>query len=225
MEILTNANAPARRLLIGLLLPALMLAVLVGALAGVGDAEPDLALSASAPAPTTGPSAADLAGRAGAGRADRSSRSTLLDGLEEATTVPTTEAPTTTVAPTTTAPPPPAPPTTVKAAAPPSTAPPTTSPPTTARPATTTTTAPPAPSNAQEGNASWYDHQAGTCAHRTLEFGTVVRVTNLANGRSVSCTVGDRGPFVEGRVIDLDRTEFSKIASTSDGVIRVRIEW
>ena len=103
---------------------------------------------------------------------------------------------------------------------------------TTAKPRpTTTTTAPPPPpttqqaSNSQTGKASWYDHQAGTCAHRTLPFGTVLKVTNLANGQSTTCRVADRGPYIDGRVVDLDRTVFSQIASTSQGVIDVRIEW
>ena len=44
-----------------------------------------------------------------------------------------------------------------------------------------------------------------TCAHKTLPFGTVLRVTNLANGRSVNVRVNDRGPFVAGREIDLSK--------------------
>lgn len=98
------------------------------------------------------------------------------------------------------------------------------------RPTTTTTAAPPPPppsqpANSQTGKASWYDHEAGTCAHRTLAFGTILKVTNLGNGKSTTCRVADRGPFIEGRVVDLDRTVFSQIASTSQGVIDVRIEW
>ena len=116
---------------------------------------------------------------------------------------------------------------------------------TTAAPATTTTTAPPPPPPApppapttttttapaesstgtQEGKASWYDHEAGTCAHRTLPFGTIVTVTNLDNGRSTTCRVADRGPFVEGWIIDLDRRVFAQIADPSTGVIPVRIRW
>ena len=101
---------------------------------------------------------------------------------------------------------------------------------TTAKPRpTTTTTAPPPPpsqpSNSQTGKASWYDHEAGTCAHRTLPFGTILKVTNLGNGKSTTCRVADRGPFIEGRVVDLERSVFSQIASTSQGVIDVRIEW
>jgi rare lipoprotein A len=78
----------------------------------------------------------------------------------------------------------------------------------------------------QEGGASWYRYKAGTCAHRTLPKGTVVTVTNLANGKSATCTVADRGPFVGGRIIDLDRSVFLAIAeSPGQGVLRVRIEW
>jgi hypothetical protein len=77
----------------------------------------------------------------------------------------------------------------------------------------------------QEGGASWYHYKPGTCAHRTLPKGTVVKVTNLATGRSATCTVADRGPFVAGRIIDLDRSVFLAVASGHEGVVRVRIEW
>jgi resuscitation-promoting factor RpfB len=77
----------------------------------------------------------------------------------------------------------------------------------------------------QEGGASWYHYKPGTCAHRTLPKGTVVKVTNLATGQTATCTVADRGPFVAGRIIDLDRSVFMAIASGNQGVVRVRIEW
>jgi hypothetical protein len=83
-----------------------------------------------------------------------------------------------------------------------------------------------APGGHQEGGASWYRYKAGTCAHRSLPKGTVVKVTNLANGTSANCTVADRGPFIAGRIIDLDRSVFLAIAqSPGQGVVRVRIEW
>jgi rare lipoprotein A (peptidoglycan hydrolase) len=141
----------------------------------------------------------------------------------------TTAAPTTTSSSSTTTPP-----TTVASATVRVTAKATT---TTTRPRpTTTTTRPPAPtttaapeptatSRSQEGMASWYDYKAGTCAHRTLALGTVVTVINKANGRRATCTVADRGPYGEGRIIDLDRSVFAKLASTSEGLISVRIEW
>jgi rare lipoprotein A len=64
-----------------------------------------------------------------------------------------------------------------------------------------------------------------TAAHRTLPFGTVVTVTNLANGQSVRVTINDRGPFIGGRIIDLNDEAFRQIASLGSGVIRVRITW
>jgi rare lipoprotein A len=83
-----------------------------------------------------------------------------------------------------------------------------------------------APTQSQTGQASWYRAAPyGVCAHRTLPMGTVVRVTNLANGRSTSCRVGDRGPFVRGWIIDLARGTFAELAPPSTGVISVRIEW
>jgi len=82
------------------------------------------------------------------------------------------------------------------------------------------------PGGQQEGGASWYRYKAGTCAHRKLRKGTVVKVTNLENGQTATCTVADRGPFVAGRIIDLDRSVFLAIAdSPGQGVLRVRIEW
>jgi len=128
---------------------------------------------------------------------------------------PVSSPPTTSSTPPSTSPP---------AASSPPTDPPTTSPPTTRAPTTTTTTTPP-PSNTETGPASWYQAPAGTCAHPTIPFGTVVRVENLANGATTTCRVEDRGPYQGGRIIDLSEATFSQIASTSDGVIQVRISW
>ncbi len=95
--------------------------------------------------------------------------------------------------------------------------------PTTTVPPTTTTTTPP---NRQEGAASYYEAAGPTnCAHRTIAFGTVVRVTNLANGKRTTCTVNDRGPYIDGRIIDLSPQGFTAIAPIEDGVIRVAVEW
>ena len=63
-----------------------------------------------------------------------------------------------------------------------------------------------------------------TAAHKKLPFGTKVRVTNLKSGKSVIVKINDRGPFVKGRIIDLTRHAFSKIADTSIGVIGAKIE-
>lgn len=84
----------------------------------------------------------------------------------------------------------------------------------------------PAANGQQEGGASWYRYKPGTCAHRTLPKGTVVKVINLKTGKSANCTVADRGPFIRGRIIDLDRSVFMAIAeSPGQGVLQVRIEW
>ena len=89
------------------------------------------------------------------------------------------------------------------------------------------------------GLASWYgerfqgrptasgepfDMRALTAAHRTLPFGTRVRVTHLENGRSVVVRVNDRGPFVEGRIIDLSRAAAEEIDMVEEGTARVRVE-
>jgi rare lipoprotein A len=100
---------------------------------------------------------------------------------------------------------------------------------TVSRPRTPVSTvrAAPAPrtSHVEEGVASWYATTAGTCAHKTLPKGTVVTVTNVANGRSVVCRVADRGPYVAGRVIDLDKRVFAAIAPPGAGTATVRLTW
>lgn len=86
--------------------------------------------------------------------------------------------------------------------------------------------APPAPEvRSDEGVASWY-HRAGmTAAHQSLPFGTEVKVTNLGTGQSIYVTVDDRGPYVDGRVIDLSDGAFEALAPLGAGVISVRIDW
>lgn len=78
----------------------------------------------------------------------------------------------------------------------------------------------------EEGGASYYNYSdPRNCAHKSLPKGTALKVTNLANGKTTTCVVSDRGPYVTGRIIDLSKTAFSEIANISDGVIRVSIEW
>jgi rare lipoprotein A len=91
----------------------------------------------------------------------------------------------------------------------------------------------------EEGNASWYgvpfngrrasngeiyDMYKLTAAHRTLPFETVVRVTNLTNGKSTIVRITDRGPFVENRIIDLSLAAAREIESIGPGVVPVRVE-
>lgn len=80
----------------------------------------------------------------------------------------------------------------------------------------------PEPEVLESGTASWYDYPYA--AHRTLPFGTKLKVTNTLNGETVMVEVRDRGPFIEGRIIDLPKTAFEQIASLSSGVIPVTIE-
>jgi len=63
-----------------------------------------------------------------------------------------------------------------------------------------------------------------TAAHRTLPFGTQVRVMNLDNRRRVKVRINDRGPFVEGRIIDLSRAAARRLDMLAPGTARVRLE-
>ncbi len=69
-----------------------------------------------------------------------------------------------------------------------------------------------------------FSQQKLTAAHKQLAFGSKVKVTNIRNQKSVIVRINDRGPFVSGRVIDLSRSAFSKIAQLNLGVIDVKIE-
>ena len=98
----------------------------------------------------------------------------------------------------------------------------------------------PAPSGyTEEGNASWYgvpfhgrhasngeiyDMYKLTAAHRTLPFETMVRVTNLNNGKSTVVRITDRGPFVDNRIIDLSLAAAREVDSVGPGVVPVRVE-
>jgi len=61
-------------------------------------------------------------------------------------------------------------------------------------------------------------------AHKSLSFGTTVKVTNIKNGKSVLVRVNDRGPFVEGRIIDLSGSAMRLLGGLDEGVIDVKIE-
>ena len=95
------------------------------------------------------------------------------------------------------------------------------------------------PGYLEEGNASWYgapfngrrasngeiyDMYQLTAAHRTLPFETIVRVTNLNNGKATTVRITDRGPFVENRIIDLSLAAAREIGSIGPGVVPVRVE-
>jgi rare lipoprotein A len=91
----------------------------------------------------------------------------------------------------------------------------------------------------QHGKASWYgkpfhgrltasgeryDMHAPTAAHKSLPFGTRVRVTNLDNGKHTVVRINDRGPFVKGRIIDLSYGAAKQIQMLQSGVVRVKLE-
>ncbi len=69
-----------------------------------------------------------------------------------------------------------------------------------------------------------YDMNKLTAAHKTLPFGTRVRVTNLDTGRKVVVRINDRGPFVRGRIIDLSRAAARKVDMIQAGTARVLVE-
>lgn len=72
-------------------------------------------------------------------------------------------------------------------------------------------------------NGETYDMEQLTAAHRTLPFGAVLLVTNLANQKQVQVRITDRGPFVDGRIIDLSRAAARAIDMIGPGTARVRI--
>ena len=98
---------------------------------------------------------------------------------------------------------------------------------------------PPAVQLTQEGVASWYgpgfhgkkttsgtvyDQYAMTAAHQTLPLGSNVRVTNLANGKSVTVLINDRGPFAKGRIIDLSYAAAQAVDMIGPGTAPVRVD-
>jgi rare lipoprotein A len=79
-------------------------------------------------------------------------------------------------------------------------------------------------SGSQTASGQRFNPSAMTAAHRTLPFGTKVRVTNKRNGRSVIVTINDRGPFIRGRIIDLSSGAAGVIGMRSSGVAPVSVE-
>ncbi|NCI48558.1 septal ring lytic transglycosylase RlpA family protein [Sediminibacterium roseum] len=74
-------------------------------------------------------------------------------------------------------------------------------------------------------NGEIYQSNKLTAAHKKLPFGTKVKVTNLANGKTVKVRINDRGPFVPGRIIDLTRAAAKKIDMVGAGVVKVKIAY
>jgi rare lipoprotein A len=96
------------------------------------------------------------------------------------------------------------------------------------------------PTMVETGLASWYgprfhgkrtasgevfNQHDFTAAHRTLPWDTKVKVTNIANGKSVEVRINDRGPFGKGRIIDVSRAAARVLGLVASGITTVRIEW
>ncbi len=73
-------------------------------------------------------------------------------------------------------------------------------------------------------NGDKYSRHKLTAAHRTLPFGTKVKVTNLETNRSVKVKITDRGPFVKGRVVDLSEAAAKRLDYISAGIVPVRVK-
>ncbi len=73
-------------------------------------------------------------------------------------------------------------------------------------------------------NGEKYKHSKLTAAHKTLPFGTKVKVTNTKNNQSVEVRINDRGPYVEGRIIDLSKSAAEHLGFINDGIANVKIE-
>ncbi len=77
--------------------------------------------------------------------------------------------------------------------------------------------------NRKTASGERFDNYSMTAAHRSLPFGTKVKVTNIRNGKSVNVIINDRGPYVKGRIIDLTRAAFAKIEKVDKGITKVEL--
>lgn len=74
-------------------------------------------------------------------------------------------------------------------------------------------------------NGEIFHSSALTAAHKKLPFGTKVKVTNLSNGKTVKVRINDRGPFVQGRIIDLTKKAAKKLDMVNAGITKVTIRY
>jgi len=94
----------------------------------------------------------------------------------------------------------------------------------------------PGSSAQQRGTASWYGYECSktasgerydpksmTAAHRSLPFGTMVRVTHLGNGREAILRINNRGPFTKGRIIDVSKAAAQQLGMIKSGVAKVEV--
>ena len=73
-------------------------------------------------------------------------------------------------------------------------------------------------------NGEIYNQMALTAAHKSLPFGTVLKVTNIRNGKSVIVRINDRGPYIDGRDLDLSKGTAQALGMISQGVIKVTVK-
>lgn len=76
----------------------------------------------------------------------------------------------------------------------------------------------------QAANGELFDMQALTAAHRTLPLGSMVRVVNLTNGKHVRVRINDRGPYVNGRILDLSQAAAMKLGMVQNGISVIQLE-
>ncbi len=73
-------------------------------------------------------------------------------------------------------------------------------------------------------NGELYDQMSYTAAHKSLKFGTLLKITNLRNNKSVVVRINDRGPYVEGRDLDLSKASALALGIVKRGVVRIKVE-
>ena len=76
----------------------------------------------------------------------------------------------------------------------------------------------------QTASGEKFDPGQLTAAHRSLPFGTRVRVTNMANGRSVTVRINDRGPYIRGRTVDVSSSAAQALQMTERGIVNVKLD-
>lgn len=83
-----------------------------------------------------------------------------------------------------------------------------------------------ADAKSETGIVSWYSSKTSNgAAHKTIKKGTKVKVKNLRNGKTTTVVINDRGPYVDGRILDMSKTSFSKAENTSAGLFKGTITW
>ncbi|MFA7228010.1 MAG: septal ring lytic transglycosylase RlpA family protein [Melioribacteraceae bacterium] len=76
----------------------------------------------------------------------------------------------------------------------------------------------------ETANGEQYNQMALTAAHKSLPFGTILQITNLRNGKSAVVRINDRGPYIEGRDLDLSKGTALELGMIGRGVIKVKVE-